>query len=85
MKASHNCDCCRSLESPDVAAEHEPCSTESQTLLMQGEAREALDKLWPLMNRWMYSPDSLKVCDRSIVQIFSQTPAVGMAHQSGRP
>ena len=56
LKADQYFACCRSQESPDINAEHEPMSsqhiflTESQMLLRQTEeARKALDPLRPLI------------------------------------
>ena len=58
--------CCRSMESLDIAAEHEPSSqqtslAEGQKLLRQREAHKALDLLQPLMTCTDDSPDYLRV------------------------
>ena len=62
--------CCRSLEILDMAAEYDPSSVHTifikiKALLMQGEARKALELLKPLMACEDASPDFLRVrsCD----------------------
>ena len=81
----HSPGCCRSMESLDIAAEHEPSSrqtslAEGHKLLRQREAHKALDLLQPLMTCTDDSPDYLRVskphCTRSIQATSSAMTAL---------